>query len=181
MKKSGTDICNKKTACYGAWIAVAASFFYSLIVMIYVTIRSSATILQVMPAGERAGILWANGLAMVYSVAVCSLLMAIISSITGAIVAVVLQKSLLQFNQECSAKKAIVISCVLAVLLLTIFYFLLFSLLGERISFQYPETLYFWFVFPAIIYLVISIPFGKAMNKAIKKDLRRSKFYSSYV
>lgn len=181
MKKSTRDISNKQTACYGALIAIAATFFYALLVMVYAIIRTSSFILQVMPAGEHSGILWANGIALVYSIASFSLLMAVISSFTGAIVALVLRKLLLWLNPECSIKKTVVICFLLAVLILSIFYFLLFSLLRDRISFQYPETLFFWFVFPAMIYLFISIPAGKALNKVNKRNLMLLNFYHFYV
>lgn len=95
MKKSESNISNKAVAYSGAMAAIAATFAWSIIVMVYVIIRSSATIYSIMPTGERSTILLTNGFSIAYSVAVFSLIMAVVSSLAGALAAVILRKSLL--------------------------------------------------------------------------------------
>jgi hypothetical protein len=94
MLKSKINISNKSIAVNGAAVAVAAVFAYSIIVMIYSIIRSSATIYSIMPMGERNTILWANATSVAYSVVVFSVILALISSLTGAIAAVIQKKNI---------------------------------------------------------------------------------------
>jgi hypothetical protein len=62
------NISNTKIAGTGALITVAVIFVYASLVTVCVVVRSSSFIFSAMPEGERAGILWANGLALAYSV-----------------------------------------------------------------------------------------------------------------
>ena len=112
MIKRQLSISNKTVAYNGAIAAVGSVFAYSMIVMVYVILRSSITIFSIMPKGERSPILWANCISVAYSVAIFSLLMAVVSAGAGAIAAVVLKKSLLYFNRQFISSKALLISCV---------------------------------------------------------------------
>ncbi|ULQ51774.1 hypothetical protein [Flavihumibacter fluvii] len=161
-------VTNLQVACNGALLTIASIFFYSMVVMLYVVIRSSHTIYTIMEPGERSGILLANGFSIAYSVAVFSVLMAIISSVAGAVGAIALKKLQLYFNPAFNSPKAVFISCIVAILLLAVIYVVLHILLRERITFQYPETLLFWFVFPAVICFVVSILGGSALNNALR-------------
>lgn len=149
----------------GAIVSVAATFAYSIVVMVYVIIRSSSTIYSSMPKGERSAILWANSFSVAYSVAIFSILMAIVSSLAGGVAAVVLKKSLLHFNPQFQLDRAVVISFITALSLLAIQYLLLRALLKDYMTFAYAETFLFWWVFPAIIFFVACIVGGCQFNK----------------
>ena len=171
MLKSKINTSNKVTALNGATVAVAAVFAYSIIVMIYVIIRSSATIYSIMPMGERNNILWANGISIAYSVAVFSVLLASISSVAGAITAVILKKLLLYFNPQFNNKKNVFISCITALALLTLLYLLLYALLKDWMTFNYYETFLFWFLFPAAIFFLVCVVGGSKLNKVLNAGM----------
>ena len=171
MLKSKINICNKSIALDGATVAVAAVFAYSIIVMVYSFIRSSATIYSIMPVGERNSILWANGISIAYSVAVFSVLLASISSVTGAITAVILKKLLLYFNPQFNNKKNVFISCITALALLTLLYLLLYALLKDWMTFNYYETFLFWFLFPAAIFFLVCVVGGSKLNKVLNTGM----------
>jgi hypothetical protein len=168
MEKSGLNISNKTVAYNGAVAAVAAVFAYSLVIMIYTIIRSSVTIYSIMPKMERNTILLANGFSVAYSVAIFSLLMAGLSSVAGAIAAVILKKSLQYFNPLFNLKKSILISCVTAIAMLTLMYILFYALLKDWMTFEYAETFIFWFLFPAAIFIAVSIIGGSKINKILE-------------
>lgn len=167
MDNSKPGISDKTVAYNGALIAIAAVFAYSLIVMMYVLIRSSATIYSIMEDGERTTILLASGFSAAYSVAVFSLLMAAFSSIIGLVAAVILKKSLLYFNPRFNFRKAILISGITASGLLIVIYLLLYSLLGDWMTISYIETLLFWFLFPAAVFFVACIIGGGKLNRIL--------------
>ena len=171
MLKSKINICNKSIALDGATVAVAAVFAYSIIVMVYSFIRSSATIYSIMPVGERNSILWANGISIAYSVAVFSVLLASISSVTGAITAVILKKLLLYFNPQFNFRKTVFISCITALVLLILLYLMLYVLLKDWMTFKYFETLLFWFFFPAAIFFLVCVVGGSKLNKVLNTGM----------
>ena len=170
MLKSKTNISNKAVAYNGAIVAVAVVFAYSIIVMIYVIIRSSLTILNIMPTGERNTVLLANGFSIAYSVAVFSILMAVVSSLAGAVAAVILKKSFLVFNHEFNFGKAVLVSCIIALVLLTLFYLLFYALLKDWMTFSYPETFSFWFLIPAAIFTAVCIIGGSKLNQVLQTE-----------
>ncbi len=163
------DSSNKTAAYNGALVAVAGVFAYSLLVMLYAIIRSSASIYNTMPPSELSTILWINGFSMGYSVAVFSLLMAVVSSIAGAVAGVMLRNMLLQFNPQRHFNKAILLSSITAIVLLALLYLLLYILLKERITFQYAETFLFWYVFPGVTFFVAVVAGGVKLNKHLTK------------
>lgn len=165
MFETKINISNKAVAYYGAIIAVAAVFTYSLIVVIYSIIRSAVTIYNIMPIGERSNIVATNSFSIAYSVAVFSLLMAVISSVAGAVAALTIKQSLLQFNPQFNFRKAIIVSCITAFALLIILYFLLYALLKDWMTFDYVETFSFWFLIPAAIFFGVCIIGGSKLNK----------------
>lgn len=154
-------------ALNGAAVAIASVFAYSLLVMIYSIIRSSATIYSIMPMGERSSIIWANGISVAYSVAVFSVILALISSLLGAIAAVILKKLLLYFNPQFIFRKALIISCITAFALLMLLYLLLYALLKDWMTFNYIETFLFWFLFPAAIFFSVCVIGGSKLNKIL--------------
>jgi hypothetical protein len=171
MNISKPNISNKTVAYNGAIIAIAAVFAYSLIVMMYVLIRSSATIYSIMETGERTTILLVSGFSAAYSVAVFSLVMAAFSSIIGLMTAVILKKCLLCFNTRFDFRKAILISGITASAILTVIYLLLYSLLGNWMTFNYIETLSFWFLFPAAVFFTACLIGGGKLNKILNTGL----------
>jgi hypothetical protein len=163
-----TTISNKKAAYNGALVAVAGVFAYSLIVMLYAILRSSVCIYSGMPSSERSTILWANGFSMAYSVTVFSLLMAVVSSLAGAVAGVLLRKILLWLNPQLYFSKAILVSSITALVLLGALYLLLYILFRERITVQYAETFLFWYVFPSVIFFTAMVLAGVKLNKCIQ-------------
>jgi hypothetical protein len=161
-------ITNKTAAYNGALVAVAGVFAYSLVVMLYAIIRSSVSIYSCMPSAERSTILWTNGFSIAYSVAVFSLLMAVASSLAGAVAGVILRKVLLWFNAKKHFNKAILVSSITALVLLLLLYLFLYILLKERITLQYAETFLFWYVFPAVIFLAAVVLAGVKLNKQLQ-------------
>ncbi len=172
MVSKKTNISNKAVAYNGAAIAVAAIFAYSMSVMIYAIIRSSAAIYSIMPGGERNSILLVNGFSVAYSVAVFSLLMAAVSSIAGAVAALILKKLLQYFNPRFNFKKAILISCITALALLILLYILFYALLKDWMTFDYAETFIFWFLFPAAIFIAVFIIGGNKINKILDTGIK---------
>jgi hypothetical protein len=160
-----TIISNKKVAYNGALVAVACVFAYSLGVMLYAIIRSSVSIYSIMPLSERNTILLTNGFSIAYSVVVFSLLMALASSLVGAVAGVLLKNMLWLFNPKLLFNHAIVVSSITALVLMAVLYFLLYALLKERITFQYSETFLFWYLYPAIIFFAAAILGGVKLNK----------------
>ena len=170
MLKSKKNISDKAVAYNGAIVAVAVVFAYSIIVMIYVIIHSSAFILNIMPTGERSTVLLANGFSIAYSVAIFSFLMAVLSSLAGAVAAVVLKKSLLVFNHEFNFEKAVLVSCITALVLLTLIYLLFYGLMKDWMTFSYPETFSFWFLIPAAIFTAVCIIGGSKLNQVLHTE-----------
>jgi hypothetical protein len=164
-----TTISNKTAAYNGALLAVAGVFAYSLVVLLYVIIRSSANIYNIMPSSERSTILWTNGFSIAYAVAVFSLLMAVASSLSGAVSGMLLRKLLLWFNPELHFNKAILVSSITALVLLAALYLLFYVLLKERITLKYAETFLFWYVFPAVIFFTAMVLAGVKLNKQLQK------------
>lgn len=169
MASKKINISNKSIAYNGAITGVAAVFIYSLVVMFYAIIRSSITIYNIMPEGERSNILLANGFSIAYSVTVFSILMAFLSALAGAVAAVILKKSLLYFNPELNFRKTILTSAVAALVLLFITYFLLHTLLKDWITFNYIETFSFWFLFPAVIFFAVCVMGGNKLCRVLDK------------
>jgi hypothetical protein len=167
MNENITNISNKRLAFYGASVAIATVSFYSLMVMIYVIIRSSLTVYDIMPSEERTSILLENGISVAYSIVIFSILMAIISSIVGVITAIILKKSLLYFNPKFKNTKAILISGIVATLVVSIIFFLLHFLLNDWMTFNYIEPFLFWFLIPATIFSSICITVGSRLNKVL--------------
>ena len=167
MKKSKSNISNKAVACSGAMAAIAATFAYSIIVILYTIIRSSATIYSNMPTGERTDILLINGFSIAYSVVIFSLVMALVSSLGGAVAGVILKHLLLYCNPFFSFRKTVFISCIAAFVLLSLLYFLFHALLKDWMTFNYAETFSFWFLFPAVIFFVVCIIGGIELNKVL--------------
>jgi hypothetical protein len=159
-----TIISNRKAACNGALVAVAAVFAYSLAVMFYAIIRSSATIYNIMPYSEQSTILWTNGSSIAYAVVVFSLLMSAPSVLAGAVAGVILRKVLLWLNPQLHFIKTILISSSTALVLLLLLYLLFYMLLKERITLQYAETFLFWYAFPAIIFFIAVVISGVELN-----------------
>jgi hypothetical protein len=168
MNNNQSIISNKKVACNGAIVAIAAVFGYSLVVAVYVVMRSSSTIYSIVPQEEKTSIIMANGFSVAYSIAIFSLLMALISAILGAVSAVVLKKLLLYFNPEFNVKKAILISFSTALIGVIIIYFMLFALLKDWMTFNYIEPFLFWFLLPAAIFLGVCIAGGSYLNRHLK-------------
>jgi hypothetical protein len=165
MINKAINISNKTVAYAGAKVAIAGVFGYALLVMLYAIIRSSNSIYNIIPSGERNNILFLNGFSIAYTVAIFSILMGMISFITGAIAGVILKKALQYFNPNFSNRKAIVISCITALVTLMIVYLLLFGLLKNWMTFNYVETFSFWFLLPAVIYLGACVVGGSKLNK----------------
>jgi hypothetical protein len=168
LTKSKPNISNRDVAYNGALLSVAAVFGYSMLVMMYTVIRSSATIYSIMPIRERNTILLATSFSIAYSVAIFSLLMALLSSLAGAAVAVILKKLLLYLNPRFSFRKAIIVSCMTALVLLILIYILAYALLKDRMTFNYTETFLFWFLVPAVIFFAVCIIGGSKLNKVYK-------------
>lgn len=167
MEKSSLNISNKSVAYNGAVVAIAAVFAYSIVVMIYVIIRSSVTIYSIMPNDGKSTILLSNSFSVAYAVAVFSLLMAALSAVAGSAAAVILRKTLQYFNPRFNFKKAILISCITAFALLILMYILFYALLKKWMTFNYPETFFFWFLFPAFIFFGVCITGGSKLNKVL--------------
>jgi hypothetical protein len=163
-------IISNKTAAYnGALVAVAGVFGYSLVVMLYAVIRSSVNIYNIIPSSEQNKILWVNGFSIAYSVAVFSLLIAVASSLAGAMAAVLLRKLLLWFNPQLHFSKTILVSSITALVLLAGLYLLLYAMLEERITFQYAQTFLFWYAFPAVLFFVAVVFVGVRLNKQLQR------------
>ena len=172
MLNSIINISNKKVAFAGAKIAIAGVFGYAALVMLYAIIRSSITIYNIMPYGEASNILLLNGFSIAYSISIFSILMALLSSLSGAIAAVILKKALQHFNPNFIKRKAIVIICITAFTILTIMYLLMYALLKNWMTFNYMETFAFWFLLPAIIFFIVCIVGGiKLNNDALKLNV----------
>ena len=71
------------------------------------------------------------------------------------------------FNAVGNFKKALLITCITAVLVLMMIYLALYWRLEKWITFQYFETLLFWFLFPAIIFLTATLVGGIQLNKEL--------------
>lgn len=168
MNNNVLNISNKKVAYNGAIIAIAAVFGYALVVTIYVVMRSSSTIYSIVPQEEKTSIIWANGISAAYSIAIFSILMAIISAIIGGITAIILKKMLLYFNPEFNENKVLLISFMTALIGVNIGYFTLYALLKEWMTFNYIEPFLFWFLIPAAIFLGICIVGGRYLNRHLK-------------
>ncbi len=165
MNNNLSIISNKKVAYNGALVGIAAVFGYSLVVAVYVVIRSSSTIYSIVPQEEKTSIIMANSFSMVYSIAIFSLLMAVFSAIIGAVVALILKKLLLYFNPELNFKKAILISFITALIGVIIIYFMLFAVLKDWMTFNYIEPFLFWFLIPAAIFVGVCIVGGRQLNR----------------
>jgi hypothetical protein len=166
MKKERENLTNKKLAFDGALISVACIFFYAQLVMLYVVTRSSVSILSAMGKGEWEGILLANGVSLIYSVAVISVLVSLISSLIGAAAALLLGKALLRLNPSGDSIRALIISFLLSVLLIISVYILIDLFLIPHMRSRYPEAFLFWIAFPSLIFIVSNLIGGMALNRS---------------
>lgn len=157
----------KKVAYAGAKVAVAGVFSYAVLVMLYAIIRSSITIYNIMPNGEASNILLLNGFSIAYSISIFSILMALLSSLSGAMAGVILKKALQYFNPNFIKRKAIVISCITAFAILAIMYLLMYALLKNWITFNYIESFSFWFLMPAFLFFGVCVIGGSKLNKVL--------------
>ncbi len=169
MNENDKNISNKKLAFDSAIITTAMVFLYSIIIMIYVLIRTSVTICNIMPAGERISIVLQNGLSVGYSISIFSIIFAIITSIIGIFTAISLKKLMLYFNPKFKNKTAIFISGILGILIISVVYFSLRVLLKDLMTINYIESFSFWFLFPAILFLVGCLIGGYKMNIILNK------------
>jgi hypothetical protein len=167
MKRS---LNNLNAGYYGALISTAAIFLYAWGVMIYVIVRSSNFIFTAMPSGESAGIIFANGFAVAYSVAVFSIAMVIPSSVIGAISAIVIKWFLSRFNNNSDTQRALFISGAVALMMLVIVYIILRVLLKDWMTWDYPETLFFWFGIPAVLFFGACVVGGRELNKVLQRE-----------
>ncbi|WP_336518174.1 hypothetical protein [Pollutibacter soli] len=165
-----TVISNKTAAYNGALIAVAGVFAYSFAVMLYTIIRTSVSICSIMPSPERSKILWASGFSVAYSVGVFSFLMAMVSSMAGAVAGVILRRVLLWLNPDVHLSKSILISSIVSLVLLLLLYLVLYILLKERITLQYAGTFLFWYVFPAVIFFIAVLIGGAVFSNSLMKE-----------
>lgn len=101
---------------------------------------------------------------------ICLLLMAVVSAMAGTIACVVMKKPLLYFNPQLISSIALRISCVTALVLLGVMYLILYALLNQWMTFYYTETFLFWFLFPALIFLV-SIIGGSKLNRILGEEI----------
>jgi hypothetical protein len=168
MNEDPENISNKKLAFCGAMFASATVLFYSIIVAIYVLIRSSSTIYNVILTGDKILTLVENGISVIYSIAIFSIIMAIISSIIGVAAAIILKKSLLYFNPHFNNKRAILITGLTSIVILSLIYLVLHFLLKALMTLSYVESFLFWYLFPAILFLIVSIVSGKKLNELFK-------------
>ena len=171
MDNHKCNISNKKVAGTGAIAAVAAVFAYSLVVIIYTIIRSSITIVNIMPVGQRTTILFINGFSIAYSAAVFSLIMATGSTLAGTVSAIILKNLLQNFNGKFNIMKAFFISCITAFTLLILLYKLLYALMKDWMTFNHTGTFLFWFLFPAGIFFTVCIIGGSKLNKTLKTGI----------
>ena len=167
MANRKINTSNKSVAYTGALLGVAAVFSYSIAIMIYVVIRSSITIYKIMPSGERSDILLINGFSIAYSIGIFSILMALLSSAGGSIAAFILKKTLIVFNPKFNFIRAVYLSFITSLVLLTIVYLLLHPLLKNWMTFNYGETFTFWFLCPAIIFIVVIVVSGSKLNRIL--------------
>ena len=167
MLNNTINISNKKVAYAGSKIGIAGVFGYSALVMLYAIIRSSITIYHIMPSGQRTTILLQNGISITYTIAVFSILMALLSSLSGAMAGVILKKALQYFNPNFIKRKAIVISCITAFAILAIMYLLMYALLKNWITFNYIESFSFWFLMPAVLFFGVCVIGGSKLNKVL--------------
>ena len=172
MNKNIINISNKRVAFYGAIIAVSTVFFYSLMVMIYVVIRSSLTIYEILLSEVRTLTLLQSGISVAYSIAIFSMLMAIISSIIGIITANILKKTIRYFNPNFKNRKSILISGIIAVLAISVVYISLRMMLKDWLTLDYIETFLFWFLLPSLLFFIACIIGGKQLNMAFLNNLR---------
>jgi hypothetical protein len=154
----------KMVAHNGAVVASAAVFAYSLLVMLYVIVRTSVSICNIMPRAETRSILFANGVSVAYAVAIFSLLAAAISALGGAAATLILQKSLRYFNPRSNLRKAILISAIEAFAMLTVMYITVYPFLHKFMTFDYAETFVFWFLLPSAIFVTAFVISGITIN-----------------
>jgi hypothetical protein len=170
MNNNLPNISNKKVAYNGALVGIAAVFGYSLLVAVYVVIRSSSTIYSIVPQEEKNSIIMANGFSAIYSIAIFAILMAAFSAIIGAVTAIILKEILLYFNSEFNFNKAILISFITALIEVIIGYFILFALLKDWMTFNYIEPFLFWFLLPAAIFMGVCMIGGRQLNRIFIND-----------
>lgn len=168
MKNNTINISNKYVAFNGALLFVSVVLAYSLIIMIYVLIRTSLTIYDIMPNGERTSILWQNGISVIYAVSIFSILVTIISAIVGGFTSVILKKMLAYFNIQFKNKRTFFISFITAFLMIVIVYSILYLLLSDWMTFDNLEPFLFWFLIPSTIFLISTLIGGYNLNKILK-------------
>jgi hypothetical protein len=171
--KNNVFLSNQTVAFSGALLGIAAVFAYSLIVMFFVIGYSSTIIFEIMPAANRSSILFMSGFSVAYSVVVFSLLMAVPSSVAGILIAVTLKKLLLYFNPIHRHKKALLISGITVTAAILLVYLLLW--LNGWATFPFSETVWFWFLYPAILFSTVCLIGGTNLNAFLAKGIPEAK------
>ena len=167
MKSNSINISNKNVAYTCAVHIIAAVFIYSLITLIYVLIRTSHTIFNSLPNGDRTAILWQNGISVIYTISIFSIVMAIISGIISGITAVIVKNLLHYFNAKFNYKKSIFISILTVFIIILIVFSILHIILNDWMTFDNIEPFLFWFLIPASLFLIVTIIGGFKLNKKL--------------
>lgn len=170
MKNLQTKLSDRQLAYRGALITVAAVFFYSLLVLVYVITRSTISLVKILPGEPVNNLLIGTNFSILYSVAVVSILVAGFSSIGGATGALFLHRFLTYFNPSYKKKKAAWLSVIFSTLAIIVIYLVLYVLFREKMSSAYMPTFLFWYVIPASIFFSISVIAGIRLNEFLRKD-----------
>ena len=168
MNEKPINFSNLRLAYFGAIVATATVLLYSIMLLIYVIIRSSLTIYDIIQSEEKTLILFKNAISVAYSIAVFSIIMAIFSSMVGALTAIILKQSILHFNPKFLKRKTKIICVTLSILIVSIIYLLLRFLLKEWMTFDNIEPFLLWFLIPSVLFLIIGIFSGSQLNGLMK-------------
>jgi hypothetical protein len=136
------------------------TFLYASVFAAYAIARSSWTIARDADPSGLWSTLLENGVTLAYLCSLGGLVMAILSSIIGGVTALVIAKTVPRIRHGAGRGTAALAAFGIGTVLLCGGYLLLWLAVGNRVSPLYPETFWFWFGIPGIVYLAANVKAG---------------------
>jgi hypothetical protein len=170
MKARTIIIPTTRSIVYNGWLVTTATIFgYLNILLLYIAGRSSISIYNSMPPGQRGEILFANAVSVAYATAVMAVLVIIASSIGGIFLSIGMKWVFTRLLTGTTTRISALVGAIGGVCWSGMMYLILYLALGNVMNLKYPETLLFWIIFPALACIAVSVAGAVKLNHYLQK------------
>ena len=150
----------------GARTGIYLTFAYAFFFAVYAILRSSLSIQAALKSNDVFGILAANGITLAYLIIVFASIMSFASAFIGAVTAVIIKWLLTLMNPRSSCN-AVLVGLITSICFCLLIYFVLQTLLGSRLSLEYPDAYMFWFGIPTAVFICASGAISWKLNSLL--------------